>query len=478
MRVTEVSRRPSLVCAVAGTLLAACAPGQVSPAAPPTDPQKIWRVAQSRQENVKQNDSNQTGNANGNHSESPAQLAFDNPLGTSRTISVQADADFSGAFSQSLGTNGRSCQTCHLASDGWTITPTSVQAAFDSSNGAGPLFRLNDGSTSPNADVSSIDSRRVSYSMLLSKGLIRVGLPMPAGAEFTLDQVEDPYHFASAAQLSLFRRPLPTTNLPFLSVVMWDGRETFSGQSVHFDLTDQSNTATGVHAQATDALTDSQRAEIVAFETSLFTAQDTDNDAGNLGARHAQGGPDVLSNQPFSIGINDPFGKGTFTRLGFTLYDGWADIKGGGINEARRAVARGQALFNTRVFSNHGFSDTCSTCHNSPNAGSHSVPLFINLGFADASRRTADLPLYTFRNIATHQVVQSTDPGRALVTGKWKDIGAFKPPVLRAVASRAPYFHNGSMRTLEDVVTFYNGHFSMGLTPAEQGDLVSFLRAL
>jgi len=65
--------------------------------------------------------------------------------------------------------------------------------------------------------------------MVLTKGLIRVGIGVPASADFELVAVDDPYHFASAAELSLFRRPLPTTNLQFLSTVMWDGRETFGG---------------------------------------------------------------------------------------------------------------------------------------------------------------------------------------------------------------------------------------------------------
>ena len=61
--------------------------------------------------------------------------------------------------------------------------------------------------------------------MLLNKGVIRVGLPIPQSAEFELIAVDDPYHFASAAELSLFRRPLPGTNVRFVSAVMWDGRE-------------------------------------------------------------------------------------------------------------------------------------------------------------------------------------------------------------------------------------------------------------
>ncbi len=54
-----------------------------------------------------------------------------------------------------------------------------------------------------------------------------------AGAEFELVAVDDPYGHASAQDLSLFRRPLPATNLKFLSTVMWDGRETFKDPASH-----------------------------------------------------------------------------------------------------------------------------------------------------------------------------------------------------------------------------------------------------
>src|SRR5205085_4951112 len=118
-----------------------------------------------------------------------------------------------------------------------------------------PIFRTNDGSNSPLADVSTIEARRAAYSMLLTKGLIRVGISIPANAEFELVKVDDPYEYAGRNQnnneLSLFRRPLPATNLAFLSAVMWDGRETLqkgSAAAIHFDLLDQSNAATQGHA--------------------------------------------------------------------------------------------------------------------------------------------------------------------------------------------------------------------------------------
>ena len=88
------------------------------------------------------------------------------------------------------------------------------------------------------------------------------------------------------------------------------------------------------------------------------------------------------------------------------------------------------------------------------------------------------MPLYTLRNSWTGEVVQTTDPGRAMVTGKWRDVGKFKGPILRALAARPPYFHDGSAATLEDVVAFYDTRFNLRLTDAEKADLAAFLRAL
>jgi cytochrome c peroxidase len=121
---------------------------------------------------------------------------------------------------------------------------------------------------------------------------------------------------------------------------------------------------------------------------------------------------------------------------------------------------------------------TCTSCHDSPTAGNHSVPLPLNIGLADASRRTPDMPLYTLVNLTTHATVQTTDPGRALVTGRWQDIGKFKGPILRALSARAPYFHNGSAATLSDAVSFYESRFGVTFTAQERSDLLMFLRSL
>nr|MBA2412701.1 hypothetical protein [Burkholderiaceae bacterium] len=435
------------------------------------------------------------------------------------TFSRSGVIDRTGPFFQDLGINGRSCSSCHIQGEGWSITPRGVQERFEKSEGMDPIFRRVDGSNSPTADVSTVEARRNAYSMLLNRGLIRVGIKMPDNAEFELAAVDDPYGFASAKELSLFRRPLPTANLDYLSAVMWDGRETIADQAsldclfgttdcfatLHLSLGNQSNGATVGHSEAPLPISDAQRKAIVDFQLGLFTAQIFDREVGHLTAQAARGGPAILSAETFYFGINDTLAGdyrslAPFTPLAMTLFKSWTDaqpdasIANAQLRErvaaARSSIARGQALFNTKPIQLRdvkGLNDalgvatipgTCTTCHNSPNVGNHSVPLPLDIGLTDASRRTPDMPLYTLRHKTTGEMIQTTDPGRALISGKWKDIARFKGPILRGLAARAPYFHNGFAKDLHAAVEFYDTRFSMGLTGQEKTDLTAFLRTL
>jgi cytochrome c peroxidase len=75
-------------------------------------------------------------------------------------------------------------------------------------------------------------------------------------------------------------------------------------------------------------------------------------------------------------------------------------------------------------------------------------------------------------------VLRTTDPGRAMISGKCDDIGKTKGPMLRGLAARAPYFHNGSAPTLRDAVEFYDRRFNLNMTPQQKADLVAFLQTL
>jgi len=103
---------------------------------------------------------------------------------------------------------------------------------------------------------------------------------------------------------------------------------------------------------------------------------------------------------------------------------------------------------------------------------------------ARAVRRRSIFPDYRFLRSGAHlgrwpdKYSKLPTPARALITGKCADIGKLKGPILRGLAARAPYFHNGSAATLADVVEFYNQRFDIGFTDQQKADLVAFLSSL
>jgi len=438
----------------------------------------------------------------------PNLFPLPNSSGWLETYNVNnAPINISGAFFQSLGTNGRACASCHLPGEGWTVSASGVRLRFLLTQGLDPIFRTNDGSNcNQNIDTSTVEGRRQAYSLLLSRGLIRIALSLPANAEFTVQSVSNPYGCNDTSTLSMYRRPLPATNLGFLSTLMWDGRESTppSTQKITYpdtgqllaDLAHQAMDATTGHAQGAPP-TAEQIQDIVNFETSLRTAQAIDYRAGFLNGGQATGGPVSLASQEFFIGINDSFPASfglnptgvPFNPNIFDLFDAWKNSR----STARASIARGQAIFNSKAITISGvagindvaglpasFTGTCGTCHDSPNVGHHSVSAPLNIGVADVNSPldVSYLPVFTLVNNATGDTVQTTDPGRALITGKWADVGKVKGPILRGLASRAPYFHNGSAATLADVIRFYEMRFNISFTPQEKADLIAFLNSL
>jgi cytochrome c peroxidase len=422
-------------------------------------------------------------------------------------------------FFQSLGTNGRACATCHEPRSGWSVSTASIQQRFYASHGTDPIFRVVDGATCKTDDVSSFEAKRKAYSLLLSKGLLRIFLPLPATQlgsdppvprDYEIVAINDPYGCTDLSSnppiVSVYRRPLPAANLRFLTecpqndpscaplFIMWDGRER--------SLKSQATDATLGHAQALSPPTSDEVAQIVNFESQIYDAQVHDNAAGRLDKLGANGGPVFLSQQDFFIGINDPASP-SFDHVVFTLYDAWQDLTSSNNRDAARSsIARGETLFNTKKFRIDGvnglnlfptdpaganpFTGTCSSCHDSPNVGNHSKKIAIDAGVADADPPALDvtgLPVFTVRCTDTAgplagQSFAVTDLGRALITGKCADVGKVKGPILHGLDARAPYFHNGSAASLEAVVNFYDKRFNIELTDEEKADLVAFLKTL
>jgi cytochrome c peroxidase len=249
-----------------------------------------------------------------------------------------------------------------------------------------------------------------------------------------------------------------------------------------------------IHAQGASAPTSAQQQSIVNFEMQLSVAQAIDSIAGSLDANGATGGPSAIASQPFSVGVNDPLGTPPpFNQNVFTPFTPWVNFNTNTNDGSQKAaIARGEIFFNTRqftvsgvaglndVFFNNGPATvTCSFCHNDPNLGNHSLPLPLDIGVAGQNPLGIGyLPSITLRNNVTGATITTTDPGVALTTGKWADIGKIKIPILRGLAARAPYFHNGSAQSLSDIVDFYFDRFGIPLLGTDESDLIAFLNSL
>jgi cytochrome c peroxidase len=466
------------------------------------------------------------------------------------------------AFFQSLGTNGRSCATCHQPPNGMSFTPAHAQAVFASVGVKDPLFAPVDGANCPNkvprastsgalfggrTGSASLTDLRTAYSLILNKGLIRIPLPVPtqtSGAnphdvEFTIqlvsdpngcntdpayNQITDPGTGETSRIISVYRRPLMASNLKFKTTtlansplgifppidpatgeplevdpftgmfasrnIMWDGREvTLQSQAVD---------ATLGHAQATQVPTADQVAQIMAFQTRFFSAQQVVSSVDV--AVGANGGAKFLSAQSPSITV-----AATLPVISFTEFDSFSTTPSSSALAAqlRASIARGQAIFNARVFTVNNaagfngvglpasFPSSCTGCHSQEHGGEDSFPAAqIGIGVGGDTPELAGplpdpkLPILKITcksgvNTGFHGLtVETNDPGLALITGKCADVGRFTTPPLRGLASRAPYFHDGTAATLLDVVKFYDKRFNIQFTNQEKQDLVNFLNAL
>jgi hypothetical protein len=457
---------------------------------------------------------------------------FQDKTGAVATFSSNGDINEKNAFFQSLGTNGRTCATCHQADQAFSLSAKGAREVYERTHGDDPLFAAVDGANCP----TNTSRSREAHSLLLERGLIRIGIDMPKNPQFTIAVVHDPYGCAmrndpktGLEEVSVYRRPLPSTNLRYLSAVMFDGRETLMAlnsaktfeNNMNFDLTDQALSAVMGHAEGAVAPSAAQLNEIVQFEMGLSTAQVRDDKAGLLQMHGAYGGPAGLSKESYYPGSNDalggdPTGEG-FNPSAFSLYSAWEKAVEHGYGDdqakARAEIAAGEKLFNTQpaiITGVRGMNDnavlgspasitgTCTTCHDTPNVGNHSVALPLDIATsrqAEYETNSAivaglrelsapDLPVYEIRGCPDPQNPGKTvnyytsDPGKGLITGLCADVNRGKGPILRGLAARAPYFHNGAAANLEELVNFYNERFQMNFTDKQKKELIAFLNSL
>jgi cytochrome c peroxidase len=443
-------------------------------------------------------------------------------------------------FDPSFGTNGQACVTCHQPSLGFDINVASIQSAFTATGLTDPLFQLNDTANDPNGTVTADNFSLFLNTGVVRIGKTFAAMsnfkvePQTTAKFGTLPLVNnDPQQGTGHTTLSLFRRPLVNTNVHLDSSVLWDGRASIG--NMRAQVVGAAKTlllATNPSAPDAD--------QVVAFMLGVYTDQQFDRaagidangncviatcGAGNLDARGALGSVHNLVD--FALGPNVPCNLPATANLlqnpcvpnvpGYSIFDAWLNIDSAQQNASspgRREIAQGQELFNDAnltipaggipgLSELPGATIHCSTCHSKANVGNNpDATFFVRIGTDSVQILTAlgspvqgmldrvkQLPEYCLRPSSdptpfstaacgTHAGdLKTTDPGRAMVTGDIADVGKFKPPILRGLTVRSPYFHAGAADGIDALVDFYNARFNIGLTPEQHTALVSFLEA-
>lgn len=319
---------------------------------------------------------------------------------------------------ETFGGNARTCSTCHNDTTG-TISPADAAARY-AKDPTEPLFR----------PLDSDNGAGASYSRLINHATILVSIPLPPNVTLASDPTQ--------TSVTLERSVPTTLDTPALDpVLMWDGRVA--------TLAEQAKAAILGHAEATDPPDDAELAQIVEFEQKkLFSSTALEKYASKCGP---------------APGL--PQGK-------------------------TAAELRGRAFFDPSTTP----AGLCARCHSGPllNTPSTAAPgggpgaRFSNVRVSVFNARSLPVQTFLFADPGGTVTVVSPDPGRALITGDPKDANRFKIPQLRNIKNTAPYFHDGSAQTLEEVLTHYAQFFSVisngatSLSAQDQADIVAYMK--
>jgi hypothetical protein len=240
---------------------------------------------------------------------------------------------------------------------------------------------------------------------------------------------------------------------------------------------------------------DRQIDTIVDFECQIYVAQASDLRGWSLAQKD---GPPGLGPQNLAVAarLSAYLKSAGHEAPVFQSFDNWKDMPDPGEQKFRWSVTRGAKIFVSRHFNisaaagvNNSATPiygTCASCHDIFMSGMASAR-WIDTGSTNQpwAIPAPDLPLFKIicnPDAPPHpflgRVFYTQDPGRAMITGKCSDVGAIIVQQLRGLSARAPYFSNGSARTLDDVVDFYNRRFKAGFSAREKQDLVNFLSVL
>ena len=352
-----------------------------------------------------------------------------------------------------LGGNGRTCADCHMPSEGFQLSPAAARARFDAlqakrarkKRADDPLFRPVD------ADDFRVNGDQASdFSNLVENGLVRVTMPLPLNVKLIDAATGQP---SDETSVDLWRAVTPVFNVaitgPDFLLPMWPpgaprvpimnqdpngpNRQGGYQHDARFaTLQEQARGALFAHAQVTLEPRMRVLDDLAAFQQTLFSS-----------AGVAQLAEAILSGSTFpdpdpELNELEQHGKAVFNRACATCHGG----------SLHPSTSTPEAAIVRPIVRYHNIRAAC--------------PRPATDGFAPCPPRLA-------RNARTYQItlangtiqtVTTSDPGRLLLTGQPADLGMMDNTNLRGISRTAPYFHNNSAATLDEVVDHYIAFFT------------------
>jgi cytochrome c peroxidase len=354
---------------------------------------------------------------------------------------------------EKLGGNGRSCADCHMPGEAFQLSPAAAQARFAAlqerrahkANADDPLFRAVDAD-----DFREHGEGASDFSNLLENGLVRVTMPLPANVKLVDPVTHVP---TSDTSVDLWRAVMPVFNVaitgPDAVAPVWPpgaprvpilGQEPngpnrqggYQHDARFGTLQEQARGALFAHAQVSFEPSARMLDDLAAFQKTLFSSPGV----GALANAILSGSTSFQDPDP-ELNDLEQQGKAVFVRA-------CAQCHGGALHPG---TSTPETNFVRPLVRYHNIQAAC--------------PHPATDGYAPCPQRLA-------RNARTYRItlangafqfVTTSDPGRLLLTGQPADLGVMDVTQLRGISRTAPYFHNNSAATLEEVLDHYDAFF-------------------
>jgi cytochrome c peroxidase len=348
-----------------------------------------------------------------------------------------------------LGGNGRSCADCHMPTQEFQLSPAAAKARFDFlqwirrffPKADDPLFRPVD------ADDFRVNGEQAKdFSNLVENGLIRVAMPLPPNVKLIDPATGQP---SNETSVDLWRAVMPVSNVtitgpddllpiwpPGAPRVSIGGLEPngpnrqggYQHDARFATLQEQGRGALLAHAQVKKEPPAQMLDDLAAFQQTLFSSRGVRTLADAI-----LSGSTTFPDPDPELNALEQHGKEVFVRA-------CAQCHGGTL---RPTTSTPDATLVRPIVRYHNIQTAC--------------PRPATDGFTpcpDRINRNARTYQITLAN-GTTQIFTTDDPGRLLLTGQIADLGMLDITNLHGISKTAPYFHNNSAATLEEVVDHY-----------------------